>query len=378
MSWDDGDKNNPWQQNGGKGNGPADLDAVVKDLQRKLSGFLGGRGGRRSGGSGPVEGGPKAAKGFLGTLLVAGIAVWAITGFYIVDDAERGIVLRFGAMNSVTQPGLRWKIPWPVDSVELVNTNVTEGFDYQGSMLTEDENIVLVDLVVQYRRTDPEAYLFNMRDPVETIRDVTSSAIREVIGKNLLDFILTEGRAEIAAETQSLIQSTLDFYGTGITVYEVNLQDANFPRDVEESVQDAIRAREDKERMALAAEAYAFDILPKARGATARQTQDAEAYRERVIADAEGEADRFESILGEYAKAPEVTRQRIYIETLEQVLSNSTKVLLDSQEGGGNMIYLPLDRLMERSPRQQQNIMPPSTMPVSGAANPNTLASDRR
>jgi len=189
---------------------------------------------------------------------------------------------------------------------------------------------------------------------------------------------LTEGRAEIAAETQSLIQSTLDFYGTGITVYEVNLQDANFPRDVEESVQDAIRAREDKERMALAAEAYAFDILPKARGAAARQTQDAEAYRERVIADAEGEADRFESILGEYAKAPEVTRQRIYIETLEQVLSNSTKVLLDSQEGGGNMIYLPLDRLMERSPRQQQNIMPPSTMPVSGAANPNTLASDRR
>ena len=373
MSWDDEDKKNPWQPSGSKG--PADLDDVVKDFQRKLSGLLGGRG-RRSGGNGPAGGSPRIGKNFLGMLLVAGIGVWALTGFYVVDDAERGIVLRFGAMHSITQPGLRWRTPWPVDSVEMVNTNVTEGFDYQGSMLTEDENIVLVALVVQYRRTDPEAYLFNMRDPVETIRDVTGSAIREVIGKNNLDFILTEGRAEVASETQVLIQSTLDAYGTGITVYEVNLQDANFPRDVEESVQDAIRAREDKERMSLEAEAYAYDILPKARGAAVRQTEDAEAYKSRVIADAEGEADRFVSILTEYAKAPEVTRQRMYIETLEQVLSNSTKVLLDSQ-GGGNMIYLPLDRLMERNPRQQQNVLPPTSNPMQ-TGNPNTLASDRR
>ena len=372
MSWDDEDKKNPWQPSGSKG--PADLDDVVKDFQRKLSGLLGGRG-RRSGGNGSA-GGPRLGGSFLTVLLVAGIGVWALSGFYVVDDAERGIVLRFGAIHAVTQPGLRWRTPWPVDDVELVNTNVTEGFDYQGSMLTEDENIVLVDLVVQYRRTDPEAYLFNMRDPVETIRAVTGSAIREVIGKNNLDFILTNGRAEVAAETQVLIQSTIDSYGAGITVYEVNLQDANFPRDVEESVQDAIRAREDKERMSLAAEAYAFDILPKARGAAVRQTEDAEAYRARVVADAEGESDRFLSILTEYTRAPEVTRQRMYIETLEQVLSNSTKVLLDSQ-GGGNMIYLPLDRLMERNPRQQQNELQPSTMPMQ-AGNPNTLASDRR
>jgi membrane protease subunit HflK len=303
----------------------------------------------------------------LGTLVVAAIGVWALTGFYVVDDAERGIVLRFGEFQAVTQPGLRWRVPWPVDSVELVNTNVTERFDYQGSMLTEDENIVLVDLVVQYRRTDPEAYLFNLRDPVETLRDVTGSAIREVIGKNLLDFILTQGRAEVAAETQTLIQSTLDAYGTGITVYEVNLQDANFPRDVEESVQDAIRAREDKERMGLAAEAYANDILPKARGAAARQLQDAEAYRARVIADAEGEADRFVQILFEYERAPEVTRRRMYLDTLEQVLANSTKVLLDS-EGGGNLIYLPLDRLMDRGPGggQQNALGPPPPMTNSG------------
>jgi len=363
MSWDDGNKGNPWQSGGDKG--PADLDAVVRDLQRKLSGLLGGRG-RRGGGNGAGGGGSSSGgKSMLGTVVTAAIGVWALMGFYVVDDAERGIVLRFGEFQTVTQPGLRWRIPWPVDSVELINTNVTERFDYQGSMLTEDENIVLVDLVVQYRAADPEAYLFNMRDPVETLRDVTSSAIREVIGKNLLDFILTEGRAEVAAETQTLIQSTLDTYGTGITVYEVNLQDANFPRDVEESVQDAIRAREDKERMGLAAEAYANDILPKARGAAARQLQDAEAYRARVTADAEGEADRFVQILMEYEKAPEVTRQRIYLETLEQVLGNSTKVLLDS-ENGGNMIYLPLDRLMERRGSQQQQLLAPSTVPVTG------------
>ena len=363
MSWDDGNKDNPWQSGGNKG--PADLDAVVKDFQRKLSGLLGGRG-RRGGGNGAGGGGRSpGGKSMLGTAVVAGIGVWALMGFYVVDDAERGIVLRFGEFQTITQPGLRWLIPWPVDSVELINTNVTERFDYQGSMLTEDENIVLVDLVVQYRAADPRAYLFNMRDPVETLRDVTSSAIREVIGKNLLDFILTEGRAEVAAETQTLIQTTLDFYGTGITVYEVNLQDANFPRDVEESVQDAIRAREDKERMGLAAEAYAFDILPKARGAAARQVQDAEAYRARVTADAEGESDRFVQILLEYEKAPEVTRQRIYLDTMEQVLGNSTKVLLDS-ENGGNMIYLPLDRLMERR-GEQQPLLAPSGIPVSGS-----------
>jgi len=375
MSWDDGNKGNPWQSGGGN-KGPADLDAVVKDLQRKFSGLLGGRG--RRGGNGADGGRSPIGKGMFNTFIVVAIGAWALMGFYIVDDAERGMVLRFGKFQTVTQPGLRWRIPWPIDSVELINTNVTERFDYQGSMLTEDENIVLVDLVVQYRRTDPEAFLFNLRDPVETLRDVTGSAIREVIGKNLLEFILTEGRAQVAADTQTLIQSTLDFYGTGITVYEVNLQDANFPRDVEESVQDAIRAREDKERMGLAAEAYANDILPKARGAAARQLQDAEAYRARVVADAEGEADRFVQILLEYEKAPVVTRQRIYLDTLEQVLGNSTKVLLDSSEGGGgNMIYLPLDRLVERRPDVRQDA-PQQSSPMTSSGASSALARETR
>jgi membrane protease subunit HflK len=365
MSWNDpDDKNNPWKPGGNKG--PADLDAIVRDLQRKLSGLLGGRGS----GNGASNGGTgrRASGGLLSGALMLLVAVWAFTGFYQINDAERGVVLRFGAFQNIAQPGLRWHIPWPVESVEAINTNVVERLPYQGSMLTRDENIVLVDLVVQFRRTDPEAYLFKMRAPEETLADITGSAIREVIGKNELDFILTEGRAEIAAQAQALIQMTVDTYGAGLTIYEVNLQEANFPGDVEASVQDAIKAREDKERMSFEAEAYANDIIPNARGAAARALLDAEGYRARVIADAEGEASRFTQILFEYEKAPGVTRQRMYIETLEEILANSTKVLLDTPEGGSNLIYLPLDRLMERR-EPQSNLVPLANPTIGGSSN---------
>jgi membrane protease subunit HflK len=338
MAWDDGDKGNPWRPNGDKG--PADLDAIVRDFQRKLSAFFGGRGGGR----GSDTNGPKLGAGIIGFGAVILVGFWVATGFYMVDAAERGIVLRFGQFQSQAQPGLRWHLPWPIEVVEKVNIGATERWPYQGSMLTRDENIVNVEVVVQYRRADPFAFLFSLRDPEETLRDVTASAIREVIGKNELDYILTEGRADVATQTQELLQSTLDSYGTGITVYEVNMQDANFPAEVEESVQDAIKAREDRERAILAAESYRNDILPRARGAAARQVQDAEAYKAEVIADAEGEADRFVQILREYAKAPEVTRERLYLETLESILANSSKVLVDT-EGGNNMLYLPLDQL---------------------------------
>ena len=375
MSWNDDNNRNPWQTD--RDQGPGDLDAVVRDLQRKLSGLFGGRGRGGGGrGNGAGGGGSGAGKSLTATVGLVIVSAWALWGLYMVDDAERGVVLRFGEFHAVTLPGLRWRIPL-VDTYELINTNVTERYPYRGSMLTEDENIVVVDLVVQYRRTDPEAFLFNMRDPEDTLEDATGSAIREVVGKNLLDFILTEGRAEIAAETQNLIQSTLDSYGTGITVYEVNLQDANFPADVEASVQDAIRAREDRERMSLEAEAYSNDILPRARGAAARELQNAEAYRARVVADAEGEADRFSQILFEYAKAPEVTRQRMYIETVEQVFANSTKVLIDS-EGGGNLIYLPLDRLVERRTDGPQDVLAPASAPLTSGLNSSARLRDSR
>ena len=342
MAWDDGDKGNPWRP--GKDKGPADLDAVVRDIQRKLAGLF-GRGGGGTGG----QGGESISGGVIGIVLIVLLAIWAATGIYTVDAAERGIVLRFGAYKSTAQPGLGWHLPWPIESVEKVNIGATERLAYQGSMLTRDENIVNVDLVVQYRRTDPQKYLFNMRDPEDTLADATASAIREIIGRNLLDFILTDGRAEVAAQTQELLQSTLDSYGAGITIYEVNLQEANFPREVENSVQDAIKAREDRERRILEAQSYSNDILPKARGEAAKRRQDAEAYKARVVADAEGEGDRFSQILVEYKKAPSVTRERMYIETLQQILANSAKVLVDT-DGGNNLLYLPLDQLIQRRP----------------------------
>jgi len=343
MAWDDGDKGNPWRSD--KDKGPADLDAVVRDLQRKLAnlfrGGKGGGGGGRSGGDTPMNSGLFAS----GAVLV--LAVWALTGVYMIDAAQRGVVLRFGAYQGLTQPGLRWHLPWPIESVEKINIGATERLSYQGSMLTRDENIVNVDLVVQFRRTDPQGFLFNMRDPEDTLTDVTASAIREVVGRNVLDFVLTDGRAEVARDTQDLLQATLDAYGAGVTVYEVNLQDANFPREVESSVQDSIKAREDRERRILEAESYSNEILPRARGEAARRRQNAEAYRSQVVADAEGESDRFSQVLVEYQKAPGVTRERLYIETLEEILAKSTKVLVDT-EGGNNVLYLPLDQLTQR------------------------------
>ncbi len=353
MAWDDGDKGNPWRSD--KDKGPADLDAVVRDLQRKLVGIFRGGGSAGRGGEQGLSGGLTASA------FVIVMLVWASFGFYRVDAAERGLEFRFGAFQGLTQPGWQWHWPWPVEHVEIVNTGKTERFQYRASMLTRDENIVDVEVVVQFRRTDPQAFLFNMRDPEDALNYATASAIREIIGRNLLDFILTDGRAEVARDAQDLLQATLDAYGAGMTVYEVNLVNANFPSAVENSVQDSIRAREDRQRRILEASGYSNDILPKARGEAARRRQDAEAYRERVIADAEGEADRFRQILVEYQKAPAVTRERIYIETLEAILGSSTKVLVDT-EGGNNLLYLPLDQLIQRRP-----VPPPEQPPASSA-----------
>ncbi len=342
MAWNEqGGGNNPWNKGGQQG--PPDLDKVVRDLQNKLGGLFGGRGG--TGGSRAGRGG---GAGF-GVIVAILVIVWALSGFYKVDDAERGVVTQFGRYHSTTLPGLHWHIPQPIQKVEKVNVSSVERYKHSTRMLTADENIVVVDTVVQYRRADPKAYLFNVRDPEATISEVSESAIREIVGTNKLDFVLTEGRADIASATRDLIQSTLDDYGTGLQVTSVNLQDTNFPTQVQASVQDAIKAREDRDRLALEAQAYANDILPRARGSAARQIQDAEAYRERVVADAQGEAARFTALLAEYQKAPDVTRERLYLEAVEEVFGSTGKVYIDARESG-SLLYLPLDQLMKGSP----------------------------
>jgi membrane protease subunit HflK len=373
MGWNEsGDGKNPWDK--GRNEGPPDLDKIVREWQQKLGALL--RGGGSGGGGGMGAAAPSGP--LIGGVLVVLLLLWAATGLYRVDDAERGVVLRFGEYSATTGPGLRWHIPWPVEQVNLVNISEISTFSQQTRMLTADENIVFVDLVVQFRRTDPQKYLFNVRDPDGTVSDASESAIREIIGKNTLFFIITEGRTEIADATRRLIQQTLDEYGTGIEVTAVNLQDANFPDPVEAAVRDAIRAREDKDRLSLEAQTYANDIIPRARGESSRRREDAEAYRSRVIADAEGQASRFQQVLVEYQAAPAVTRERLYIEAIEDVLSVSNKVLLDAK-AGNSLLYLPVDKILEqRAPVPASGGMPRSTLsPEQGAAQGSVVTRDR-
>jgi membrane protease subunit HflK len=317
------------------------------------------------------------SSGLVTSGVVIAALVWASFGFYRVDAAERGLEFRFGAFQGLTDPGLQWHWPWPIERAEKINTGATEPFNYSASMLTQDENIVNVALVVQFRRADAEHYVFKLDDPMETLEAATASAIREVIGRSLLEFILTEGRTEISVQTQRLLQETLDLYEAGITIYQVNLVEAEFPPEVGEAMQDSIRAREDRERRILEAQTYSNDILPRARGEAERRRQEAEAYQQQVIADAEGEADRFTQVLAEYQKAPGVTRERMYIETLEEILSSSTKVLVDT-EGGNNLLYLPLDQLVQRRPAPVAIEPPPVTAapPTPNATTPRSRDRD--
>ncbi len=346
MAWNDPGRNrNPWGNRPDRG--AADLDEALRNLQQKLAGMFGGQGGGGAGG-GEGGGGDATMRGFgAGTVVLVLVAIWAATGLYKVDAAERAVVTRFGQYVGTTEPGLRWHLPWPIETRQIVNVESVEGFSDQTRMLTSDENLVDINIAVQYRRAEARAYAFNVRDPESTLGEVSESAIREIVGRSRLDFVLEEGRQEIAARTKELIQRTLDSYETGIEVTSVNLQGVAVPEQVATAQRDAIKAREDKERLALEAQAYANDILPKARGSAARQLEDAQAYKARITADAEGEAERFSKLLAAYERAPGVTRQRLYFETLEQVLGNTNKVLVDTK-GAGNMMYLPLDKLMER------------------------------
>lgn len=350
MAWNEpgGDNKDPWSGKGGD-QGPPDLDEVVRKMQKKLGGLFGGGGGSGGGGSiaAPTPGGKK---GIMALVLVAVLLMLAFKSFYTVAPAERGVLLRFGAYETVTEPGPHFLIPF-VEEVVKVNVDQISSFRHKAAMLTKDENIVDIELTVQSRIQDAADYLFQDQSPDKTIRDATETAVRETIGKSNLDFILTEGRGSIATDIKRRTQEMLNSYRTGLEVTSVNTQPAKPPEQVKSAFDDAIKAREDKERKENQAEAYANDIVPKARGAAARRLADASAYREKVIAEAEGEASRFLSVLVAYEKAPEVTRKRLYLDTVQEVLGNTNKVIMDVKSGN-SLMYLPLDKLIESGSRK--------------------------
>ena len=357
MAWNDPGKNeNPWQRRPEKG--PPDLDELLRRLQKRLRGLFGGAGG--GGGDGGAGGGRNRAIG-LGSLAAAVVALWAVFGsFYLNGAAERSVITRFGKYVKTTAGGFNMRLPWPIDRRTVINVTEFRSFTDRTRMLTQDEALVDIDLAVQYRRADPVKFAFNVRDPEETLGEVSESAIREVIGQSKLDFVLEAGRQEISAKTKDLVQRTIAAYNTGIEVISVNLQGVSVPEQVAPAQKDAIKAREDKERATLSAETYANDIVPKARGAAVSVVEGARAYRSRVIADAEGESRRFLALAAEYQRAPAVTRERLYLETMEEVLGKSSKVLVDVK-GSGNIVYLPLDKLLEqRSPNRNLADTPPT------------------
>ena len=352
MAWNEPGGNgskDPWGNKGGKnqGDGPPDLDEVFKKLNEKVTSIFGGKGGRSGGGKGASVGGKKGF-GFIAAIL---LVVWALSGIYIVDECRQVVVLRVGSFDRITEPGPNW-YPRFIEKVEIVDVDRVRSINigatsHESLMLTEDENIVDIQFAVQYKVSNAKDYVFNVRDPDTTLRQVTETAMREIVGKNNMDFVIKDGRVEVASGTKELMQNILNGYKTGLIVTNVNMQNAQPPEQVQHAFSDAVKAREDKERLVNEAEAYSNDILPRERGKAASMEQEAAAYRDQIIAQANGETARFLKVLTQYKKAPIVTRERLYLEAMESVLANSNKVMVDVKKGN-NLMYLPLDRLQSR------------------------------
>ncbi|MGR8920973.1 MAG: FtsH protease activity modulator HflK [Gammaproteobacteria bacterium] len=343
MAWNDpdGDDRDPWG-NRRNDQGPPDLDEVVRKMQERLGGLFGG--GKR-----PASGGDNALVWGLLALLLIGLLAWEMV--YRIDPAERGVVMRFGQYVTTLLPGPHIRLPRPFEEVVKVNVERIQTLTADAAMLTKDENIVDVELAVQYRIKDAKQYLFLIADPDVSVQRVTESSIRDIIGQSTLDFVITEGRAEIATNAQELIQEILDTYQSGVEVTSVNMQPAKPPEEVKAAFDDAIKAREDEQRKINEAEAYRNEVVERAAGEAARIRLDADGYKESVISQAEGEASRFVQLHREYQKAPEVTRRRLYLEAMEEVLSESTKVIMDN-DGGSSLMYLPVDELMKNRKRE--------------------------
>ena len=368
--------------------GPPDLDELLRKLNEKVAALMGGKGGK--GGEGKPGGG-MPMKGFGGGIgLIAAVAalIWAGSGFYIVDASQRGVVLRFGKLVEMTQPGPRWHLPFPVETVEIVNLsqvrtvevgyrdNVKNKMLKESLMLTEDENIIDIQFAVQYFLSDPADYLFNNRTPDENVRQAAETAIREVVGKSKMDFVLYEGREQVAASATKLMQEILDRYKSGILISKLTMQNAQPPEQVQAAFDDAVKAGQDRERQKNEGQAYANDVVPRARGTAARLIQESEGYKQSVTANAEGDASRFKQILVEYEKAPAVTRERMYIDMMQQVMGNVSKVMVD-QKNGNSLLYLPLDKLVE-STRAGGAAAEALVAPVTSQSSDNTAAQRAR
>lgn len=357
MAWNDPQWGNNGNRN--KNSGPPDLDEIWRRINQRLNSLFGKKDSGGSGGGGGFSPEGLPGGGNLVGLLAGVLAlVWVASGFYIVDTGKRGVVLRFGQYIETTEPGPRWHLPWPIESREIVNVDQVRTVEVgyrsdvkskvlrESLMLTDDENIIDLQFAVQYILKDPEDFLFINRGPEETVLQVAETAMREVVGKNKMDFVLYEGRAEIAASAKVLLQQILDRYNTGISISQVTLQNIQPPEQVQAAFDDAVKASQDRERLKNEAEAYFNDVVPRARGLASRLTEEAEGYKLSVIANAEGEASRFAQIFTEYQKAPQVTRQRMYLDTMQTVMDNTSKILVD-QKGGNSLLYLPLDKLQQ-------------------------------
>jgi modulator of FtsH protease HflK len=346
-----------------KGNsGPPDLDQLWRNFNKKLNNLFKrkGNGGSGAGGGEGGSGGPRRYGGSIGLLIGLLLLLWIGSGFYIVNEGQRGIVLRFGKYVESTQAGLRWHLPYPIEIVEAVNVsqvrtveigyrnNVRSKVLKESLMLTDDENIIDIQFAVQYILKNPEEFLFTNREPENAVLQAAETAIREIIGKSKMDFVLYEGREQVAAKATELMQTILDRYKIGIAISKVTMQNAQPPEQVQAAFDDAVKAGQDRERQKNEGQAYANDVIPKAKGNAARLLEESEGYKQRVIASSEGEASRFKQVLVEYSKAPTVTRDRLYIDMMQQVLSNTSKIMVD-QKGGNNLLYLPLDKLIQTS-----------------------------
>jgi len=367
MAWNEpgnGDKD-PWGKRGN--DGPPDLDEVVRNLQRKLGGLFGGNRGSQQPDNNQSSGG-----GFIGLGLIAAIifVVWLLSGIYIVEPAERGVVLRFGQFQATTMPGPHWHFPYPIDKVEVVNVEsirtVEIGYRSAGSrpesnvlseslMLTNDENIVDLKIAGQYRVNDAAQYLFNVRSPDIILRQMMESALREVVGQSNMDFVLTEGRSEVATRTEQSLQKMLDDHATGLIVTSVSMQDVQPPEQVQDAFADVVKAREDEVRLINEAETYSNDIIPRSRGLAFRIIQEAEAYKSQIVAKANGDTSRFLQVMTEYNKAPFITEERLYLDAMESVYSKTNKVMVDVESNGNNVLYLPLDRMGNRNNSSSSN-----------------------